>query len=201
MRIRTPQLKIILAQAIYDNEADFPTELSFQKGDVVAVLKSDPEGYEGWWICSLEGRIGIAPANRLQILGVVQRNEQSSDEHLYDDPTEWFRFTEVTHDAMQSPATPSAHRRPPSETGTSCTSGRTNVSSFAHEFRDQSDVNNRKIDIRSPINNQHTDGFEKTHSDHGFGDMHHNETTVNTRVLVESNSGSSKGRFVPKRSK
>ena len=62
----------ILARAIFDNSAEVAQELTFSRGDVLTVLKKDPPGFEGWWICSLAGRVGIAPGNRLEILGSVK---------------------------------------------------------------------------------------------------------------------------------
>ena len=62
----------VLARAIFDNTAEVAQELTFSRGDVLTVLKKDPPGFEGWWICSLAGRVGIAPGNRLEILGSVK---------------------------------------------------------------------------------------------------------------------------------
>ncbi|KAM7536659.1 hypothetical protein Aperf_G00000087928 [Anoplocephala perfoliata] len=61
----------VLARALFDNTAEVEQELTFSRGDVLTVLKKDPPGFEGWWICSLAGRVGIAPGNRLEILGSV----------------------------------------------------------------------------------------------------------------------------------
>lgn len=62
----------VLARALFDNSAEVAQELTFSRGDVLIVLKRDPPGFEGWWICSLAGRVGIAPGNRLEILGSVK---------------------------------------------------------------------------------------------------------------------------------
>ena len=58
----------VLAKALYDNNAEAPDELAFRKGDVVTVLEQNTSGLEGWWLCSLNGRQGIAPGNRLKLL-------------------------------------------------------------------------------------------------------------------------------------
>lgn len=58
----------ILAKALYDNVAESPDELSFRKGDIMTVLERDTQGLDGWWLCSLHGRQGIVPGNRLKIL-------------------------------------------------------------------------------------------------------------------------------------
>ncbi|EDO49334.1 predicted protein, partial [Nematostella vectensis] len=55
----------VLAKALYDNIADSADELTFRKGDVITVLEKDIDGLFGWWLCSLHGRQGIAPGNRL----------------------------------------------------------------------------------------------------------------------------------------
>ncbi|XP_058034508.1 cas scaffolding protein family member 4 isoform X2 [Ahaetulla prasina] len=57
-----------LAKALYDNKAECPDELAFRKGDILIVLEQNLLGSEGWWKCSLHGKQGLAPANRLQLL-------------------------------------------------------------------------------------------------------------------------------------
>lgn len=63
-----PPLQNVLAKALYDNVAESPDELSFRKGDIMTVLERDTQGLDGWWLCSLHGRQGIVPGNRLKIL-------------------------------------------------------------------------------------------------------------------------------------
>ncbi|XP_020653574.3 breast cancer anti-estrogen resistance protein 1 isoform X2 [Pogona vitticeps] len=60
--------KNVLAKALYDNVAETPDELSFRKGDIMTVLERNTQGLDGWWLCSLHGRQGIVPGNRLKIL-------------------------------------------------------------------------------------------------------------------------------------
>ncbi|KAJ3602685.1 hypothetical protein NHX12_030434 [Muraenolepis orangiensis] len=57
-----------LAKALYDNTAECSDELAFRKGDVLAVMERNVADTSGWWLCSLHGRQGLAPANRLQLL-------------------------------------------------------------------------------------------------------------------------------------
>ncbi|NWU03743.1 CASS4 protein, partial [Urocynchramus pylzowi] len=57
-----------LAKALYDNKAECSDELAFRRGDIVTVLEQRVPGSEGWWRCSLHGHLGLAPANRLQLL-------------------------------------------------------------------------------------------------------------------------------------
>ncbi|TDH13458.1 hypothetical protein EPR50_G00034320 [Perca flavescens] len=57
-----------LAKALYDNTAECADELAFRKGDIIMVIDQNVAGTSGWWMCSLYGRHGLAPANRLQLL-------------------------------------------------------------------------------------------------------------------------------------
>ncbi|XP_029931795.1 embryonal Fyn-associated substrate [Myripristis murdjan] len=61
-------LSTVLAKALFDNTAESPEELAFRKGDILMVLEQEQSGGPGWWLCSLHGRQGIAPANRLRLL-------------------------------------------------------------------------------------------------------------------------------------
>uniref|UniRef100_A0A8D2LDE7 Cas scaffold protein family member 4 n=1 Tax=Varanus komodoensis TaxID=61221 RepID=A0A8D2LDE7_VARKO len=61
-----------LAKALYDNKAECPDELAFRRGDILTVLEQNLLGSEGWWKCSLHGKQGLAPANRLQLLTPFQ---------------------------------------------------------------------------------------------------------------------------------
>ncbi|CAL9704408.1 unnamed protein product [Knipowitschia caucasica] len=57
-----------LAKALYDNTAECPDELAFRKGDILMVMERSVEDTSGWWMCSLYGRQGLVPANRLRLL-------------------------------------------------------------------------------------------------------------------------------------
>ncbi|XP_052458323.1 embryonal Fyn-associated substrate [Carassius gibelio] len=69
-------LSTVLAKALFDNAAESPEELAFRKGDILMVL--DQDGGPGWWLCSLHGRQGIAPANRLCLLRTAQTPASST---------------------------------------------------------------------------------------------------------------------------
>lgn len=58
----------LLARALYDNRPDCSDELAFCRGDILTILEQNVPESEGWWRCSLHGRRGLAPANRLQVL-------------------------------------------------------------------------------------------------------------------------------------
>ncbi|XP_050395701.1 enhancer of filamentation 1 isoform X2 [Patella vulgata] len=74
--------KMFLAKALYDNIAESPDELAFRRGDVITVVEQDPGGLEGWWLCHLRDKQGIAPGNRLKILsGMIDK-----DKDLYSSP-------------------------------------------------------------------------------------------------------------------
>lgn len=60
-----------LAKALYDNTAECADELAFRRGDIMTVVEQSVAGTSGWWMCSLYGRHGLAPANRLQLLPQV----------------------------------------------------------------------------------------------------------------------------------
>ncbi|XP_078526853.1 breast cancer anti-estrogen resistance protein 1 isoform X3 [Lissotriton helveticus] len=68
----------VLAKALYDNVAESPDELSFRKGDILTVLEHNTQGLDGWWLCSLHGRQGIVPGNRLKILVGVHDKKQAA---------------------------------------------------------------------------------------------------------------------------
>uniref|UniRef100_A0A668TK16 SH3 domain-containing protein n=1 Tax=Oreochromis aureus TaxID=47969 RepID=A0A668TK16_OREAU len=42
--------------------------MAFRKGDILTVINPNVAGTSGWWMCSLYGRHGLAPANRLKLL-------------------------------------------------------------------------------------------------------------------------------------
>ncbi|XP_028667654.1 cas scaffolding protein family member 4 [Erpetoichthys calabaricus] len=64
----------LLAKALYDNKAESSDELAFRKGDILTVIEQNVLGSEGWWKCSLHGRQGLAPANRLHLLSPFQED-------------------------------------------------------------------------------------------------------------------------------
>ncbi|XP_067853957.1 breast cancer anti-estrogen resistance protein 1 isoform X3 [Heptranchias perlo] len=71
----------VLAKALYDNVAESPDELTFRKGDIMTVLERNTGGLDGWWLCSLHGRQGIVPGNRLKILvGMYEKKQPSSSQ-------------------------------------------------------------------------------------------------------------------------
>lgn len=61
-------LQNLMAKALYDNVPESPEELAFRKGDILTIIEQNTGGLEGWWLCSLHGRQGIAPGNRLKLL-------------------------------------------------------------------------------------------------------------------------------------
>ncbi|XP_067905605.1 breast cancer anti-estrogen resistance protein 1 isoform X4 [Heterodontus francisci] len=74
-------VKNVLAKALYDNVAESPDELTFRKGDIMTVLERNTGGLEGWWLCSLHGRQGIVPGNRLKILvGMYEKKQPNSSQ-------------------------------------------------------------------------------------------------------------------------
>ncbi|XP_038138951.1 breast cancer anti-estrogen resistance protein 1-like isoform X2 [Cyprinodon tularosa] len=92
-----PQVENVLAKALYDNVAESPDELSFRKGDIMTVLERDTQGLDGWWLCSLHGRQGIVPGNRLKILVGMYDSKQQ-------------QVTATTPDPASSCSTPQLQR-------------------------------------------------------------------------------------------
>uniref|UniRef100_A0A4W3JR60 SH3 domain-containing protein n=1 Tax=Callorhinchus milii TaxID=7868 RepID=A0A4W3JR60_CALMI len=66
---------IPLPHSLYDNRAETADELAFRKGDILTVIEQNVKGNAGWWRCSLHGRQGIAPGNRLQLLANPKQDE------------------------------------------------------------------------------------------------------------------------------
>lgn len=70
-----------MARALYDNVPECAEELAFRKGDILTVIEQNTGGLEGWWLCSLHGRQGIVPGNRVKLLiGPVQEAPPSHDQ-------------------------------------------------------------------------------------------------------------------------
>ncbi|CRL00127.1 CLUMA_CG013407, isoform A [Clunio marinus] len=63
-----PSLKNVKAKALYDNIAETVDELAFRKGEILDVIEQNTDGLDGWWLCSLRGRKGICPGNRLKVI-------------------------------------------------------------------------------------------------------------------------------------
>lgn len=77
--VNTASPQNCVARALYDNIAESPDELAFRKGDLLTVLEQNTGGIEGWWLCSLRGRQGICPGNRLRLIAGVYEAGQGSD--------------------------------------------------------------------------------------------------------------------------
>ncbi|XP_022646015.1 embryonal Fyn-associated substrate-like isoform X4 [Varroa jacobsoni] len=101
-----------LAKALYDNHAESPEELEFQKGDVLTVLEQNPNGLQGWWLCALRGRQGIAPGNRLRLMP-----------YMYDPTGLGFATGVVAHNVAMTSSAPHNHIQqcPAGLTVTGCT--------------------------------------------------------------------------------
>ncbi|KFQ98642.1 Enhancer of filamentation 1, partial [Opisthocomus hoazin] len=70
----------LMARALYDNVPECAEELAFRKGDILTVIEQNTEGLEGWWLCSLHGRQGIVPGNRVKLLiGPVVQDSPGQD--------------------------------------------------------------------------------------------------------------------------
>ena len=87
----------ILAKALFDNA---PDELSFRKGDVIIVLEQDVDGLIDWWLCSLHGRQGIAPGNRLQ--QIKRRSDEQTSPEPPSQSSKVFTFEDLDYDVPRS---------------------------------------------------------------------------------------------------
>ena len=89
---RTMNEVVMFAKAVYDNIAEASDELEFQRDDIVQVLEQNHKGLDGWWLCSFQGRKGIAPGNRLVMLPQEQqpqhqpKRRSSHGDDAYDIP-------------------------------------------------------------------------------------------------------------------
>ncbi|XP_067904201.1 enhancer of filamentation 1-like isoform X2 [Heterodontus francisci] len=117
----------LMAKALYDNKAETPDELAFRKGDILTVIEQNVKGDEGWWRCSLHGRQGIAPGNRLQLLTGSQYDipslysspypaqHRSSQQNIYQTPANQHQSLFSTpvsgsrDNVYQVPTTPQSH--------------------------------------------------------------------------------------------
>ncbi|KAL8564236.1 hypothetical protein ACOMHN_017504 [Nucella lapillus] len=98
--------RMFLAKALYDNIAETPDELAFRRGDVVTVVEQDTSGLDGWWLCSLRGRKGIAPGNRLKILsGMMEGGPRENLSGAGQDPArpEWRRSGDKSSNKVATP--------------------------------------------------------------------------------------------------
>ncbi|EYC00910.1 hypothetical protein Y032_0112g332 [Ancylostoma ceylanicum] len=86
---RSPENEVSVARAIFNNVSEFDEELPFEKGDVLRVLSERPEieGIsDGWWLCvDRNGRKGLAPANRLQVMHRFDKGFFQVANPLFDD--------------------------------------------------------------------------------------------------------------------
>ena len=71
-----------LAKALYNNTAESPEELTFSQGDILNIIQKDVNGLSGWWLCSFNGKMGIAPGNRLRILDSEKTRNPSGHKSL-----------------------------------------------------------------------------------------------------------------------
>uniref|UniRef100_A0A8C9ZDT4 Cas scaffold protein family member 4 n=1 Tax=Sander lucioperca TaxID=283035 RepID=A0A8C9ZDT4_SANLU len=60
--------------------------MAFRKGDIIMVIDQNVAGTSGWWMCSLYGRHGLAPANRLQLLPQTGTTVYAVPPPLHQDP-------------------------------------------------------------------------------------------------------------------
>ncbi|XP_076325379.1 breast cancer anti-estrogen resistance protein 1-like isoform X2 [Tachypleus tridentatus] len=96
---RTKVFKKCMARALYDNIAESPDELAFRKGDILTVLEQNTQGLEGWWLCSLRGRQGLVPGNRVHLMQSVRLENNSGDQ---ENGADNFPYSESTQGLRRS---------------------------------------------------------------------------------------------------
>lgn len=104
---------------MYDNKAECPDELAFRRGDILTVLEQNLQESEGWWKCSLHGKQGLAPANRLQLLTPSQAS--STQQVSIRPPVSPLTIYQVPS-AHKPPELPSVYEKMDSWTEPSCSS-------------------------------------------------------------------------------
>ncbi|KAG9339180.1 hypothetical protein JZ751_024038 [Albula glossodonta] len=111
-REREENKENLMAKALYDNVPESPEELAFRKGDILTVIEQNTGGLEGWWLCSLHGRQGIAPGNRLKLLiGPMFEAQPPATQAPPSGPAET-RNQQKPGGSQGSPQLPSSHQCP-----------------------------------------------------------------------------------------
>lgn len=109
---RSPQT--VLAKALFDNAAESPEELAFRKGDILMVLEQEQGGGPGWWLCSLHGRQGIAPANRLRLLHTAPGSDLRPPSRAPSEDSVYLSPGPVARTAVSTEDIGGVYRTPPS---------------------------------------------------------------------------------------
>ncbi|KAA0707648.1 Cas scaffolding protein family member 4 [Triplophysa tibetana] len=114
-RVQASQLNLtsfhttLFARALFDNTAESEDELAFCKGDIIMVHERNVLGSTGWWKCSVHGRKGLAPANRLGHVSLPQAETLCPDFSTDCDPMGKQRnknIYQIPKPAMVSPVDP-----------------------------------------------------------------------------------------------
>ncbi|XP_030644983.1 enhancer of filamentation 1 [Chanos chanos] len=106
--------KNLMAKALYDNVPESPEELAFRKGDILTVIEQNTGGLEGWWLCSLHGRQGIAPGNRLKLL-IGPKFENQAPPQQVQSPLQATSHQQRPHTPQGLYQVPASHQSPQSQ--------------------------------------------------------------------------------------
>ncbi|XP_071020346.1 breast cancer anti-estrogen resistance protein 1-like [Oncorhynchus clarkii lewisi] len=107
-------LSTVLAKALFDNAAESPEELAFRKGDILMVLEQEQGGGPGWWLCSLHGRQGIAPANRLRLLHTTPGSDPQPPSRAPSEDSVYLSPGPLARTAVSTEDIDGVYRTPPS---------------------------------------------------------------------------------------
>lgn len=86
----------VLVRAMYDFHSEDPTNLTFQRDDVIQVLAQLDSG---WWAGLIDGRQGWFPSNYVEVLDENDLDSEEGDEYVEGDDLDvsslfnWFAFS------------------------------------------------------------------------------------------------------------
>lgn len=72
----------VLVRAMYDFHSEDPTNLTFQRDDVIQVLAQLDSG---WWAGLIDGRQGWFPSNYVEVLDENDLDSEEGDEYVEGD--------------------------------------------------------------------------------------------------------------------
>jgi hypothetical protein len=80
----------VLVRAMYDFQSEDPTNLTFQRDDVIQVLAQLDSG---WWAGLIDGRQGWFPSNYVELLDENDLDSEDGDEYVEGDDLDVCSFS------------------------------------------------------------------------------------------------------------
>lgn len=84
----------VLVRAMYDFHSEDPTNLTFQRDDVIQVLAQLDSG---WWAGLIDGRQGWFPSNYVEVLDENDLDSEDGDEYVEGDDLDVSSFSIGSH--------------------------------------------------------------------------------------------------------